>query len=99
DSVRPISGNTVNKALGLLGYGSGAFTSHSFRSSFSTAANEAGWPADVIERQLAHVPRDRVRAAYNHASRLVERRALMNWWAGAVDALRAGATAVPARPA
>jgi len=54
-----------------------------------------GWPPDVIERQLAHAERNKVRAAYNHAEHLPERRAMMQAWADYVDSLRAGGTVMP----
>jgi len=55
----------------------------------STILNENGFNADVIERQLAHVERSRVRAAYNHAEYLPERRVMMQWWADYLDACKA----------
>ena len=47
--------------------------------------NEHGFNSDVIERQLAHVERNKVRAAYNHAQYLPERRKMMQWWADYID--------------
>ena len=52
-----------------------------FRAMASTSLNEQGWPPDVIELQLAHMERNKVRAAYNRASRLAERRRMMQAWA------------------
>jgi integrase len=75
----------LNSALVRLGY-KGRITAHGFRAVFSTVANEAGWRADVIERQLAHEERDQVRAAYNRAQWLDERRSLMQWWGDTVNA-------------
>jgi integrase len=49
--------------------------------------NEHGFRADVIERQLAHTERNTVRAAYNHAQYLPERRKMMQWWADYLDRL------------
>ena len=77
---RPISDVTVNAALRRLGYSKEEFTGHSFRSMFSTIANENQWPPDVIERQLAHAEKNAVRAAYNHAEFLEQRKELMRWW-------------------
>ena len=51
----------------------------------STALNEMGFRPDVVERQLAHEERNRVRAAYNRAEYLGERRAMMNRWADYLD--------------
>ena len=53
-----------------------------------TLLNEQGFPPDVIE-QLAHSERNKVRAAYNKAQRLKERRKMMQKWADYLDALRA----------
>jgi integrase len=59
---------------------------HSMRGTFSTAANESGkFRADVIERVLAHVERNRVRRAYNAAEYLEERKQLLQWWADLVN--------------
>lgn len=90
---KPISDGTMNSALARMGY-KGAATAHGFRTSFSTAANEAGWNADVIERQLAHEERDDVRAAYNRAQWLKQRAELMQWWADHLDKLRASAKVI-----
>lgn len=87
---RPLSENTVNAALRRLGYEKGTMTAHGFRSMASTLLNEAGWKPDVIERQLAHAERDQVRAAYNYAEHLPERRKMMQWWADHLDELRDG---------
>jgi len=59
--------------------------------------NEQGWHPDVIELQLAHAERNKVRAAYNRATRLAERRKMMQVWAEYLDALRAGAHVLPFR--
>jgi hypothetical protein len=49
-----------------------------------------GWSPDVIERQLAHAERNKVRAAYNRAQYMDERKRMMQAWADYLDALRAG---------
>ncbi len=85
---RPMSDMTVNAAIRRMGYGQNEMTGHGFRSMFSTIANEHGWPPDVIERQLAHVQRNAVRAAYNHAEYLPQRREMMQWWADWLDGVR-----------
>jgi integrase len=79
-----MSENTVLFALYRMGYHSRA-TGHGFRSTASTVLNEHGFPPDVIERQLAHGERNAVRAAYNHAQYLPERRKMMQWWADYLD--------------
>lgn len=86
---RPISNNTVNAALRRLGYGPEDMTGHGFRAMASTLLNGHGWDRDVIERQLAHGERNEVRAAYNFAEYLPERRKMMQWWADFLDELRA----------
>lgn len=83
-----MSENAMLYALYRMGYHSRA-TGHGFRSTASTILNENGFRADVIERQLAHGERDGVRAAYNHAQYLPERRTMMQWWADYLDGLSA----------
>jgi integrase len=76
----PVSENTLLFALYRLGY-RGRMTVHGFRALASTVLNEqSGFPHDVIERQLAHKETDAVRAAYNRAEYLPQRRELMAWW-------------------
>lgn len=87
---RPMSENTVNAALRRLGYAKDQMTGHGFRSMASTHLNEQGWNRDAVERQLSHAERDGVRAAYNYAEHLPERRRMMQAWADYLDALRAG---------
>jgi len=81
-----MSENTMLFALYRMGYHLRA-TGHGFRSTASTILNENGFQPDVIERQLAHAERDKVRAAYNHAQYLPERRKMMQWWADFLDEL------------
>lgn len=94
---RSMSENTVNAALRSLGYPKEQMTGHGFRSMASTLLNEQGWNRDVIERQLAHAERDAVRAAYNYAEHLPERRRMMQAWADCLDGLAAGANVTPIR--
>jgi integrase len=75
---KPISENTVLYALYRLGYHS-RMTGHGFRGLASTILNENGFNSDWIERQFAHVEQNSVRAAYNHAQYLPERRRMMQW--------------------
>lgn len=82
---KPISENTMLYALYRLGYHS-RLTVHGFRGTASTVLNESGlWSPDAIERQLAHVPGDAVRSAYNAAQYLPERRRMMAWWSDYLD--------------
>ncbi len=89
DSDRPMSNNAVTAALRRMGYTGDEMTWHGFRSLASTALNEQGYPPDVIELQLAHKERNEVRAAYNRAQRLEERRKMMQSWADYLDTLKA----------
>ena len=86
---KPLSENTFNSALARMGYKNTA-TAHGFRALFSTVANECGWNPDVIERQLAHVERNEVRAAYHRSTYLQDREKLMQWWADYLDGRKAG---------
>ncbi|WP_104657000.1 tyrosine-type recombinase/integrase [Ralstonia insidiosa] len=90
-----ISENTLLYALYRMGYHSRA-TGHGFRATASTILNEMGFPADWIERQLAHAERNKVRAAYNRAQYLSERRGMMQVWADYLDCSAAGEVVVPA---
>jgi len=83
-----MSENTMLYALYRMGYHSRT-TGHGFRSTASTILNEHGFRADVIERQLAHSERNTVRAAYNHAQYLPERREMMQWWSDYLDKIAA----------
>ncbi|GAB6125231.1 tyrosine-type recombinase/integrase [Humidesulfovibrio idahonensis] len=94
-SERPMSENTVTAALRRLGYTKEEMTGHGFRSMASTLLNELGWNRDAIERQLAHAERNNVRAAYNFAEFLPERRKMMQAWADHLDALRDGGKVLP----
>ena len=90
-AARPMSNNTVNSALRRMGYAKDEMTGHGFRSMASTRLHEMGWPSEVIERQLAHAERNAVKAAYNYAEHLPERREMMQAWADYLDQLRDGA--------
>ncbi len=90
---RPMSENTINKALRLIGY-EGRQTGHGFRHLLSTELNGRGYNRDWIERQLAHGDQDEIRDTYNHANYLEQRREMMQAWADSVDALCAGANVV-----
>ncbi|PTB23732.1 integrase [Paraburkholderia caribensis] len=79
NTKKPISENTILFALYRMGYHS-RMTGHGFRGLASTILSEHGFNRDWIELQLAHTERDDVRAAYNHAQYLAERRKMMQWW-------------------
>ncbi|WMY73738.1 integrase arm-type DNA-binding domain-containing protein [Buttiauxella selenatireducens] len=88
---KPMSENTVNKALRTLGYNTKTdICGHGFRTMACSALNEAGlWSKDAIERQMSHKERNGVRAAYIHkAEHLEERREMMQWWSDYLDICR-----------
>jgi integrase len=84
---RPMSNNAVLAALRRMGYARDEMSGHGFRSMASTLLNEQGWNRDAIERQLAHAERNSVRAAYNYAEFIPERRKMMQAWADYLDSL------------
>ena len=83
-----MTGTTLNRALERMGFNGKDtidFSAHGFRATASTILNEIGYRPDVIERQLAHKERNKVRASYNQADYLQERRAMMQQWADMID--------------
>jgi integrase len=86
---RTMSENTVLYAFYRLGYES-RMTGHGVRAVASTILNETGFPPYVIERQLAHVERNKTRAAYNRSAYLPERRQMMQQWADMLDTMKSG---------
>lgn len=85
------------RALHRMGYASGELTVHGWRSTFSTWAYESGYDGNVIEITLAHVDKNTVRGAYNHATYMDKRRQLLQDWADTLDAKREGAKVIPIR--
>jgi integrase len=92
---QPMTENTLNVAITRLknpatgkAFGRGFITSHGIRHTASTQLNELGYNPDVIELQLAHAPRDRVRAVYNKAEYMSERTKMMQEWADYLDGLK-----------
>lgn len=80
---KPMSPATLNGAFDRLGL---SISPHSLRATASTILNEANlFRSDVIERQLSHIERNRVRASYNQAEYIDERRAMLQWWADFID--------------
>jgi integrase len=80
-----MSENTMTFAIYRLGY-KGKATGHGFRATASSILNEEGFNRDAIERQLAHMERNDVRAAYvHHAEYLVDRKLIMEWWSDYLD--------------
>lgn len=90
-----MSATTINRALENMGYASGSVTGHDFRATASTQLHEMGIRSDFIELQLAHVERNRVKAAYNHALYLAERRAMMQSWSDWLGGLTMGSDSEP----
>ncbi|MBQ4776217.1 tyrosine-type recombinase/integrase [Pectobacterium versatile] len=84
DKRKPISENAVLLVIKQIGY-EGLASGHGFRHQFSTVLNENGWPADVIEKQLAHATSGSIRGIYNHAQYLDKRKEMMQWWANWID--------------
>jgi len=96
---RPMSSNAILSALRRMGYAKEEMSGHGFRSMASTLLNEQGWNRDAIERQLAHAERNSVRAAYNYAEFLSERKRMMQAWADYLTAIKSGAKIIPMRTA
>lgn len=79
-----MTATTLNRALERMGYG-GRFSAHGFRATASTMLNEMRYRSDLIERQLAHAERNKVRASYNQAEYLTERKEMMQAWADLIN--------------
>ncbi|HHC4273750.1 TPA: tyrosine-type recombinase/integrase, partial [Klebsiella pneumoniae] len=91
DPRKPMSENTVNKALRVMGYDTKTeVCGHGFRTMACSSLIESGlWSRDAVERQMSHQERSSVRAAYIHkAEHLGERRLMLQWWADYLDANR-----------
>jgi integrase len=88
---RPISENTLNAALNSIGYDGSLHRAHGFRASARTLLDEQlGFPAHLIEHQLAHAVKDANGRAYNRTSHLEERKKMMQRWANYLDQLAVG---------
>lgn len=74
-----ISDATISRIIERMGY-KGRVTPHGFRSLASSVLNEQGFNPDAIERQLAHIENNKIRAAYNRADYLTERKEFMQWY-------------------
>ena len=93
----PMSENTTTKALQTVidpdtgkPFGKDFITSHGFRHTASTLLNELGYDPDVIELQMAHMNKDRIRATYNKAQWMEKRIQMMQEWADYIDGLKNG---------
>lgn len=94
DPRKPMATRSINALMGRLGFLEEA-KPHGFRSMFSTYFNGAGWNPDVIEKCLAHKPKDAIRAKYNRHEYRKEQRQLLQHWADTLGALQEGAKVVP----
>ena len=94
DDDRPMSEGAILGAIKRMGY-QGRLTGHGMRAMFSTWAHEAGYSSDAIERQLAHAPADRVKAAYLRSEFMPLRTTMMQAWADWLDASAATADVIP----
>ncbi|WP_445235756.1 tyrosine-type recombinase/integrase, partial [Escherichia coli] len=93
DSFKPMSENTINKALRKMGYDTTQdICGHGFRTLACSALIESGlWSEDAVELQMSHKESNSVRAAYTHkAKHLEQRRLMLQWWADYLDANRDG---------
>jgi integrase len=93
---KPMSNNTILKALERMGY-KGRMTGHGFRGLASTILHEQGYAHEHIELQLAHAPRNAVSAAYNHALYLEPRSKMMQDWADFLERTQRGGKVLPFR--
>ncbi|MBF4178552.1 tyrosine-type recombinase/integrase [Lelliottia nimipressuralis] len=89
DPRKPISKESVNQVIELLGY-KGRLTGHGFRHTMSTILHEEGFNSAWIETQLAHVDKNAIRGTYNHAQYLDGRREMMQWYADYIVELSTG---------
>lgn len=89
DQRKPISKESINQVIELLGY-KGRLTGHGFRHTMSTILHEQGFNSAWIELQLAHVDKNAIRGAYNHAQYLEGRREMMQWYADFLSGLVEG---------
>ena len=92
---KPITTSSLRVALRAVGVEKDKFTTHGFRHMASTRLNELGYRGDLIEIQLAHTQSNKVRAAYNHAEHLEERKEMMQDWSNYLDKLQNKTTASP----
>ena len=101
ERARPMSDNTMRRAIFKMGWdgtqeGKSKANPHGFRATASSLLNESGFNPDAIERQLSHMERNGVRAAYlHHARYLDERTQMMQWWADYLDDAKGGGKVIP----
>ena len=88
DINKPITPDSLRNAIRNMGISKEEFTTHSFRSMASTRLNELSYKGDIIEMQLSHAPKDKIRSAYNHAEYLPERKKMIQDWSDYLDKLQ-----------
>lgn len=89
DRQKPMAVASFRQMLNVLGWG-GKYSPHATRTTGSTRLNEMGYPADWIERQLAHAEPNAVRRTYNHAEHMADRAKMMQQWADMLDTWKKG---------
>jgi integrase len=89
DHSKPMSNNTLLKALDIMGY-KHTMTGHGFRGVASTVLHEHEFDHQHIEAQLAHATRRSTSAAYNHAIYLIQRSEMMAWWGNYIESVGKG---------
>jgi len=94
---RPLSEVTINHALRRMGFPKDEMCCHGFRHMASTLLHANGFSPDVIDRQMSHALRGQIRATYNHAEYLPERRKMLQWYADYLDAIAADMRVIPIR--
>jgi len=86
--TKHINPESLRAGLRRLGINRDELTTHGFRHMASTRLNELGFNSDIIERQLAHCEQNKVKAAYNHAEYITERKLMMQAWSDYLDQLK-----------
>ena len=82
-----MSEGTINQIIQRMGY-KGKLVGHGFRSMFSTILNDHGFDKNIVDRQLAHIGKDKIEAAYNRAEYSKKRIEMMQWWGDFLDSHR-----------
>lgn len=93
-TTKHMNAGSIGVSLRRMGY-QGIHTTHGFRTTASTILHEQGYHSDMIERQLSHAERNKVKAAYNRAQHLPERRMMMQAWADYLDKLKNETNVIP----
>jgi integrase len=82
-----------------MGYSKDEMTGHGFRTMASTRLHELGWKSEIIEFQLAHADKNKIRGVYNRAEYLEDRKKMMQAWADYLESLKTGADVISFRGA